>query len=151
VAVVVSDAGPLIAFIDADAFDVLALEFQLIIVPVEVYEEAFRRRGRAKPRAVKIDTLEGAAALQRFAELRLQLDPGESAALALAEVRGLPLLVDERAASNVAATCGLAIVSTADVLCRLVDSKRITAKHARRIVQRMRELGTFLPDIRFSA
>jgi predicted nucleic acid-binding protein len=149
--VVVSDAGPLIAFIDAGAFDLLAREFEEILVPREVKVEVFERRPRAKPRQVKVTILDDPTSLARFAELRARLDPGEAAAVALAEHRRLPLLVDERAGSIIAAELSIVTICTADVLRSLVANTAISKKQARAIVRTMRENGTYLPDVSFIA
>lgn len=148
---VVSDAGPLIAFLDADAIDVLLLRYQTIIIPPIVHDEVFRRRPRVKPSQIKIQDIDDAAALRRFTEYRQSLDGGEAQAVALAEHLHAVVLIDEVAGTRVANECGIQCASTIDVLKHLVNEGHLKRKRAQRIVEIMRLNGTYLPAERFTA
>jgi predicted nucleic acid-binding protein len=90
--IIISDASPLIALFDCGEIEILEIAFDEIIIPQEVEREVFHPgRGRAKPRYIKVQSLEGAA-LADFARLRQVLDAGESAAVALAIARTLPVM-----------------------------------------------------------
>jgi predicted nucleic acid-binding protein len=147
---VVSDAGPLIAFFDADAIGVLFMCYPEIIIPPLVHQEVFLRRKRAKPRSIKIHDIDFPEALKRFAQLRKRLDGGEAQALALAEQRGLTVLIDEKAGSRIAEELKISYVSTVDVLAQLVNTRKLKAAKADEIVRIMRFNGTHMPETRFS-
>jgi predicted nucleic acid-binding protein len=86
----------------------------------------------------------------RFAQLRKRLDEGEAQALALAEQRGLAVLIDEKAGSRIAEELKISYMSTVDVLAHLVNTRKIKAAKADEIVRTMRFNGTHMPETRFS-
>jgi uncharacterized protein len=148
---VVSDAGPLIAFLDADAIDVLFMCYAEIIIPPIVHQEAFLRRNRVKPRAIKIQDADSPEALENFVKLRQRLHGGEAQALALAKQRGLTVLIDERAGTQIAEELKIPYMSTIDVLTLLVNTQKLKASKANEIVRTMRFNGTHMPETDFSA
>ncbi len=147
--IVVSDAGPLIAFLDAGAADTLLAPFESILIPEAVHREVFVNRPRVKPKKVKIKSLDGPEALRRYAELIQRLDPGEAEALALAEFLGLPLLIDERAGGLIAVEIGVEHFTSVDLLSRNIAMGNLSTKSAQRIITLMRQNGAYLPAITF--
>jgi predicted nucleic acid-binding protein len=148
--IVVSDAGPLIAFFDADAAEVLQLAYSQIIIPAAVANEVFHNR-RVKPRWIKIQQLSEASDLALMSRLRQRHDPGEAEAVVLALRLGLPLLIDERAGTAVAGELSVEAITTIDTLRQLVANKTLKPPKAREITTRMRQAGVYLPDERFTA
>jgi predicted nucleic acid-binding protein len=148
---VVSDSGPLICFLDADATKLLLALYPIIIVPPAVHAEVFLRVRRVKPSGIKIKDIDDALALRRFSEFRQRLDLGEAQALALAEHMGVTVLMDERAGTLVAQEHGIESLTTIDLLRRLVAGHHLTRERARKFLETMRLNGAYLPDERFSA
>ena len=120
--VVVADATPLNYLILIDAVQVLPRIFEKIHVPVEVRDELIRV---ATPRAVRswmerppqwLEVL--AVATKPTEDATLQtLDPGERAAIVLAEsICADLLLIDDRAGAILAQQRGLAVTGTLGVL-----------------------------------
>ena len=120
--VVVADATPLNYLILIDAVQVLPRIFEKIHVPVEVRDELIRV---ATPRAVRSWMEQPPQWLEVLAvpdvaseDVALQaLDPGERAAIVLAEsIHADLLLVDDRAGAILAQKRGLAVTGTLGVL-----------------------------------
>jgi len=120
--VVVADATPLNYLILIDAVQVLPRIFQKIHVPVEVRDELARE---AAPGAVRTWMEQPPQWLEVLAvptkpteDASLQtLDPGERAAIVLAEsIHADLLLVDDRAGAILAQQRGLAVTGTLGVL-----------------------------------
>jgi predicted nucleic acid-binding protein len=114
---VVADSSPLIYLSRAGAIHVLPALFDEVVVPRTVWDEAVERR----PSAPGIGALHQASWLRVVddpsVELDLGLDPGETAAIALAEsLRADLLLIDERAGRKVAQARGLSVRGTLGVL-----------------------------------
>jgi predicted nucleic acid-binding protein len=149
--VIVSDAGPLIRFLDTGRVELLISYHAEIVIPPIVYEEVFVRPQRQKPRAIKIRDIDDVGSLELFARLRLRLDPGEAQALALAAFLKCSILVDEHAASLVAWEMSIGHASTVDVLQSLIDVGQLTPKKADDLMRAMREAGGYMPDKRFTA
>lgn len=114
---VVSDSSPLILFARIGSLDVLERTFGEIVVPSEVWEEVVGARAAAPG----VTALRSATWIQvddRSPQpIDLGLDPGETAAIALAETIGADLLlIDERAGRAVAQARGLRVRGTLGVL-----------------------------------
>jgi predicted nucleic acid-binding protein len=141
-AVVVADAGPLIALARVDALDLLRELFGRILVPEAVRAECCAKPG---PDADRI-----AAAITRkwlvvtpatMPDVRAaQLGRGERQTLALAQAHpSALLLVDDRLARREAARLGLPFIGTVRVLW--VGEQRGLIPSAERIVGQMRANG----------
>lgn len=120
---VVADSSPLIYFSRVGLLHVLAALFGEVVVPRTVWTEAAERR----PLAPGIDTLRQAPWLRvvedPMAESDLGLDPGETAAILIAEsLRADLLLIDERAGRKVAHERGRAVRGTLGVLVQARQS-----------------------------
>ena len=103
---IVSDATVLIVLINIDRFDLLRMMFENIILPHEVYDEV-----TVKPSAKNYIDAEIKAGFIRienykdketFKEINFILDKGESASIALAIEKKLPLIIDEKKGRNFA-------------------------------------------------
>jgi uncharacterized protein len=96
---VVANAGPLIALGRIGELHVLCMVYQHIIVPPAVYHEVTHDTTRPGARDVleaswiHIEQVTDTTAVQ---QLRDWLDVGESEAIVLAQMKQLPLLIDER-------------------------------------------------------
>ena len=115
--VVVADSTPLIYLSRVGVLDVLATLFGDVLIPSAVSDEVIQKRSSAP----------GVKALRQATWLRvvdtelpavdLGLDPGETAAILLAEqVHADLLLIDERLGRQVAQSRGLAVRGTLGVL-----------------------------------
>ncbi|MBI2220139.1 MAG: DUF3368 domain-containing protein [Acidobacteria bacterium] len=114
---VVADSSPLIYLSRVGALHLLSALFDEVVVPRAVWHEAVERR----PSAPGIDALHQVRWLRVLddpsLELDLGLDPGETAAILLAEsLRADLLLIDERVGRKVAQARGLAVRGTLGVL-----------------------------------
>ena len=101
--IVIADSSPLIYLSRVGALDVLRLLYGEVVVPAVVWAEVVEMR----PNAPGAEVVKGATWL-RVPEVEpeptdLGLDPGETAAIVLAEALGADLLlIDERAGRAVA-------------------------------------------------
>ena len=125
---VVADSSPLIYLSRVGALDVLASAFGEVLVPAIVWEEVVA----ARPDSPGISALRAAAWLQvdsrKLRVLDLGLDPGETAAILLAEeIHANLLLIDERAGRLVAEGRGLVVRGTLGVLVHARESGAIVA------------------------
>lgn len=140
-----SDAGPLIAYLDSGAADLLFLSFDIIYIPEAVHREVFVARPRVKPKKIKIQVLDDPESLARFAELIVRLDHGEAEAIALAEHLRLPLLIDEKAGRRIADESGIEHMTTVELLRDHIATGRIPHRAAERTLRAMRLNGVYLP------
>ena len=125
---VVADSSPLIYLSRVGALHVLSAIFHDIVVPKAVWVETVERR----PSLPGIDALRQASWLrvvdEPALELDLGLDPGETAAILLAEsLRADLLLIDERIGRKVALARGLTVRGTLGVLVQARQQGWITA------------------------
>jgi len=114
---VVADSSPLIYLSRVGALHLLPALFEDVVVPRAVWDEAVERR----PSAPGVDALRHARWLRVVDEPSPQsdlgLDPGETAAILVAEsLRADLLLIDERVGRKVAQARGLAVRGTLGVL-----------------------------------
>lgn len=125
---VVADTSPLIYLSRVGVLDVLPATFGTVVVPQMVWDELVL----ARPSAPGVDLLTAATWIRVTAEplpiVDLGLDPGETAAILLAEKLGADiLLIDERAGRVVAETRGLVVRGTLGVLVRARESGHLPA------------------------
>lgn len=114
---VVADGSPLVYLCRLGVLELLATAFGEVVVPVRVWEEVVN----ARPDAPGVSALRSAAWLRvdrrELPEVNLGLDPGETAAILLAEaLHADVLLIDERAGRAVAEGRGLTVRGTLGVL-----------------------------------
>lgn len=125
---VVADSSPLIYLSRVGAIHLLPALFDEVVVPRAVWDEAVERR----PSAPGLRALHQASWLRVMddpsLELDLGLDPGETAAIVLAEsLRADLLLIDERAGRKVAQARGLTVRGTLGVLVQARQSEVLPA------------------------
>jgi predicted nucleic acid-binding protein len=114
---VVADSSPLVYLSRVGVLHVLAALFDDVVVPRAVWHEAVERR----PSAPGIDVLRQASWIRVVDDPSpprdLGLDPGETAAILVAESRHADLLlIDERVGRKVAQERGLTVRGTLGVL-----------------------------------
>lgn len=123
--IVVADAGPLIGLARIDQLSLLNALYGPVIVPTTVLSEL--HAGSDRPGSAALSAAVAAGAIQprplaagaenELARLSRVLDPGEAAAIVLAEqLQGRFLLIDERRGRQVARARGLPVVGIAGVL-----------------------------------
>lgn len=120
---VVADSSPLIYLSRVGLLHILAALFGEVIVPRTVWNEAVERR----PSAPGIDALQQVAWVRVVEDPKpapdLGLDPGETAAILIAEsLRADLLLIDERMGRKVAYQRGVAVRGTLGVLVQARQS-----------------------------
>ena len=127
-AVVVSDASPLICLAAIRHFNLLRLLYQKVLIPEAVWQEISRAPAFAATTSAQVATdardagwLQVVAAGNRplVTQLETVLDPGEAEAISLAVERTPSLLlIDERDGRQVARTLGVPLTGTLGVLLR---------------------------------
>ena len=143
--IIISDASALIALLDCGEIAILNLAFTEVVIPNEVNEEVFNTgRRRAKPKFIKVRTIEGPI-LKDFNRLRKRLDPGESEAVALAISTNLRLIIDEEAGRLICKSEGVVAIALADVIVELRDSGKITAKQYDKLRSALMREGVYCP------
>ncbi len=152
--IVVSDSSPLIVLAAVGHLDLLRDLFGDVLIPEEVHREIVHE-GAGQPGAQEVQDakwihVQRASNRSLIQALVLQLDSGESEALALALERGADLLlVDERRARRVAELMGMKVIGVLGVLLQakqkgliqevgaVLDS--LTTRAAFRVSQQIRE------------
>lgn len=132
---VVTDATCLIAFERSDCLWVLPSLF-VVAAPPAVEREL----GQA-PSWLQIDT---AFDSDLARQIQLELDAGESEAIALAYAKQAGLLIDERKGRRVAERFGLKVTGTAGVV--VLARHKGLIEHARPVLDRLRADGLHLSD-----
>jgi predicted nucleic acid-binding protein len=141
-AVVVTDAGPLIAFARVDALDLLRKLFGRVLVPEAVRAECCAKPGTDADRitAAIVQNWLVVTPVALVSAPAAQLGKGERQALAFAQSHpSALLLVDDRLARREAARLGLPFIGTVRVLW--VAEQRGLIPSAERIVGQMRTNG----------
>jgi uncharacterized protein len=136
-AVVISDASPLICLSALRQLNLLRLLYGSVLVPDAVWQEVTRAPSFTSPttpaavaEAKAAGWLEIAAATNRplVTQLETTLDRGEAEAIALAlENKRSLLLIDERDGRQVARTLGVRMTGTLGVLLRAKSTGHIAA------------------------
>lgn len=126
--IVVADSSPLIYLSRAGVLDVLADVFGEVFLPATVWAEVVD----ARPDAPGVGALRAApwllVDLRALPDVDLGLDPGETAAILLAEALHADfLLIDERAGRIVAERRGLSVRGTLGVLVRAKEAGALPA------------------------
>lgn len=125
---VVADSSPLIHLSRIDRLHLLAVLYDRVVVPREVWDEVVHRR----PAAVGVNTLQQESWIRvderELPQVDLGLDPGETAAIQLAEaLHADALLIDERMGRRVAAARGIAVRGTLGVLVQAREAGALPA------------------------
>lgn len=135
---IVSDSSPLIAMLNIEKFELLKHIFSSVTIPSMVAQEieeglrpdsswfVLKAQGFVVVKPIKDDA--------RLLLLRLQLDPGESEAILLADQLGLPLLIDEKAGRRMAKDMGLQVQGLVGVLYALKQAGYVSVHEMESIV-----------------
>lgn len=122
--VVVSDTGPLIMLARSTLLLGMRSSFSSVDVPYTVYQEA--TRDGSKPGAQAVIAASHFSWINVRPDISVpsslahaQLDPGETAAIAMAMVHGDTVIIDESRGRLVAKTLGVNLIGSAAVLIKL--------------------------------
>jgi uncharacterized protein len=120
-AVIVADAGPLIALAKIEQLPLLNLLFSAINIPQTVFNETCADTKRADASAIRTfanahATLHADREDAITAQLKMELDAGEAQAIALAQSLRCTLLIDDLLGRTVARRRGVPIVGVIGVL-----------------------------------
>jgi len=138
---IISDATILVTLINIDEWRVLQLFVDVFIITPEVYHEVTQ-----KPRAKRyIDdeiergfiSIEGYKNISLFREINYILDSGESASIALAIEKELPLIIDERKGRKFAEKQGIEIIGLVGILRFLYVEKRLSHEEILEIITKL--------------
>lgn len=119
---IAADAGPLIGLARAGLLDLLQKLYGTAAVPPAVLEELRLGEDRPGSRVLRTAHKTGWLVevrpkdLDLISEIGRLVGPGEAAAIALAEERGWPILLDERRGRGVARLRGVSVIGTGGVL-----------------------------------
>jgi len=112
-----------------------------IVIPIEVYEEISIEEkdkrfldAEIETRSLEVMTYENKLL---FNELNILLDKGESASIALALEKNLPLIIDEKKGRSVAQNMGIEIIGLIGVLRFLYRNGKITKKRTEEILEKL--------------
>ena len=138
---IISDSTALITLINIEEFDLLKFFTHKIVIPIEVYEEISIEEkdkrfldAQIETRSLEVMTYENKLL---FNELNILLDKGESASIALALEKNLPLLIDEKKGRSVAQNMGIEIIGLIGVLRFLYRNDKITKKRTEEILEKL--------------
>jgi len=111
------------------------------VIPIEVYEEISIEEkdkrfldAQIETRSLEVMTYENKLL---FSELNILLDKGESASIALALEKNLPLLTDKKKGRSVAQNMGIEIIGRIGVLRFLYRNGKITKKRTEEILEKL--------------
>lgn len=137
----ISDATILIKLINIDEFRVLKLFVDAVIIPFEVYDEVSQKASAKKyldaEIATKFISIESYDNPSLFKEINYILDAGESASIALAIERELPLIIDERKGRNFAQKQGVEIIGLVGILRFLYVEKILSREELLAIIEKL--------------
>ena len=138
---IVSDSSLLIALININQLELLQYSFAKVIIPTMVNDEV--ERGLSFDSSWFSQKQQGFISVQmlkkdpRLPLLNMQLDPGESEAILLADQLKLPLLIDEKAGRKMALDLGLKIQGLVGLLYSLRQTNHISSEDMISIVENL--------------
>jgi predicted nucleic acid-binding protein len=144
---IVSDATAMIVLAKLGRLDLLRQIFSSVIIPHTVHAEICVKAGHDTTvwqDAFFAISPDPADSLQKH--LGTILDSGESAALALAFARSLPVLVDEKKGRTLARSIGIPVIGLVGVLLALVRKGSIDAATMVSILDDARAIGFRVSD-----
>lgn len=147
---IVSDAGPLIAFSKINLIEVLAKLFGKIVIPRSVQEECSFSKANTDALEIQNNIEKGVIEVRNFSVPNLQnkdfesLDRGEAHAIKLAMILNEKLLIDEKLGRNVAKKLKLKVIGTCAVLVFAKEKKLI--KKVSPFLQKLKDTGYFLSN-----
>ena len=142
------DASPLIFLARIGALNLLA-QYEEVVLPPEVLEEIERGPDRGHPEGLQVRRLveQGTLRVRKAGRVREEwnLDRGEAAVLALAlRIHADEVVIDDRAAINVAKYLGLRPVSVPFLLLRERRSGRTGQREFEALIRRLLSEGYYL-------
>ena len=138
---IISDATILITLINIDEFRLLKLFIDAIIIPYEVYNEVSQKQNAKNYLDHEIS--EGFISVESyendslFREINYILDGGESASIALAIEKELPLIIDERKGRRFAQKQGVEIIGLVGILRFLYVNTRLSREEILAIIEKL--------------
>lgn len=142
--VAVADTGPLIHLAEIDALSLLETIDELV-VPNTVYEEL--TAGGLPTGFASIETVRAPADIQSIGDHHVELDPGETAALAIASARDAILLTDDLAARDAATALGVEVHGSIGIIARGYAKDRLNQAEAAELMRSLQhETSLFLTD-----
>ena len=138
---IISDATILITLVNIDEFRVLKLFIDSIIIPNEVYREVSQKISAKNYLDSEITegfiSIESYESDSLFREINYILDDGESASIALAIEKELPLIIDERKGRRFAQKQGIEIIGLVGILRFLYVEKRLSQSEILAIIEKL--------------
>jgi hypothetical protein len=138
---IISDATILITLINIDEFRVLKIFIDSIIIPPEVYKEVSLKLSAKNYMDNEISEgfirVESYKSSSLFKEINYILDGGESASIALAIEKKLPLIIDERKGRKFAQKQGVEIIGLVGILRFLYVENRLNKEEILAIIKKL--------------
>ena len=138
---IISDATILITLINIDEFSILKLFIEKLTITNEVYKEVSKKENAKKYLDHQIAkgfiSMESYKSLSLFKELNYLLDAGESASIALAIEKNLPLIIDEKKGRKFAQKQGIEIIGLVGILRFLYVEKRLSQEETLNIIKKL--------------
>jgi len=138
---IIADATVLITLINIDEFSILELFIENIIITNEVYREVSKKPNAKKYLDHQIAkgfiSVDSYKSLSLFKEINYLLDAGESASIALAIEKDLPLIIDEKKGRKFAQKEGIEIIGLVGILRFLYIEKRLTQEETLNIIKKL--------------
>ena len=147
--IIISDTTPISELTKVGYLDLLPKLFGRVVIPQGVYDELTTGQHPAARIVPDLSWLNVVVVKNRQAVAELQqigkLDLGESEAIALAEeLKADRLLIDEKAARQVAKTRNLPLIGTMGVL--LLSKRQGYIKNVKVVLDQMQQQGTRISD-----
>lgn len=147
--IIISDTTPISELTKVGYLDLLPKLFGRVVIPQGVYDELTTGQHPAARIVQDLSWLNVVVVKNRQAVAELQqigkLDLGESEAIALTEeLKADRLLIDEKAARQVAKTRNLPLIGTMGVL--LLSKRQGYIKNVKDILDQMQQQGTRISD-----
>jgi predicted nucleic acid-binding protein len=141
VIVAVADTGPLIHLDEIDALHLLSVVDE-VLIPQTVYEEL-----EAGTVPFALDYIEYELVEAEETELTVDLDPGETAALAVATERSAVLLTDDLAARDAAKNSNVEVHGSIGVIVLAYTRGELTKSNAAELMRALQtETSLFISD-----
>jgi len=140
---IISDATALIVLINIERFDILKMMFSTIIIAQEVYEEVSIKPSAKKYIDAEIENgflhKETYQDKNLFKEINFILDKGESASIALAIEKKLPLIIDEKKGRKFAEQSGVEIIGLVGILRFLYIEQKLDEHEILEIIKHLNQ------------
>lgn len=146
--VVITDAGPLIAFARLGQLELLTQVFEQVLVTEEVFAECTCRSDYAEAKFIleadRTKLIQRCTAPPVHFELALHVDAGEASTITAAAEWGCGVLIDDKAGRRMAKNFGVASIGTVGVLV-LAKQKNLLPS-IKPLLDQLTKSGYFLGD-----